>query len=58
MKKKIIHLPSVPTLKLASEYFHCPRCGWEYPGPIKTSGDVAPNTACQNCGHSYLVRNK
>ena len=42
--------------KFKSDYFRCPRCGWEYPGPLLIKGDVAPTTKCQNCGHSYLVR--
>lgn len=48
----------MPTLKFNSEYFKCPRCGWQYPGPLLVKGDVAPNTPCKNCGHSYLVRVK
>jgi transcription elongation factor Elf1 len=51
-KKKI----TIPTLKFNSNYFKCPRCGWQYPGPLLIKGDIAPNTQCQNCGNSYLVR--
>ncbi len=56
MKKK--KRRSVPTLVFNSNYFHCPRCGWEYPGPLLIKGDVAPTTKCENCGHVGLVRNK
>ena len=51
-KKKI----TIPTLKFNSNYFKCPRCGWQCPGPLLIKGDIAPNTQCQNCGNSYLVR--
>lgn len=49
---------AIPTLKFNSDYFECPKCGWQYPGPLLIKGDVAPTTKCQNCGHSYLVRVK
>ena len=52
-KKKFI-----PTLKFNSDYFHCPVCGWEYPGPLRILGDSAPTTKCERCGHVGLVRNK
>lgn len=48
----------IPTVKVNSDYFVCPRCGWRYPGPLLIKGDVAPTTQCQSCGHSYLVREK
>lgn len=48
----------IPTLKFNSDYFMCPKCGWEYPGPLLVRGDVAASTPCQKCGHSYLVRKK
>lgn len=48
----------IPNLKFNSDYFKCPKCGWQYPGPLLVKGDVAPTTRCQNCGHSYLVRIK
>ncbi len=48
----------IPTLKFNSDYFECPRCRWQYPGPLLINGDVAPNTKCQNCGCSYLIRIK
>lgn len=54
MKKQKIKIPS---LKFNSDWFHCPKCGWEYPGPLLVKGDVAANTRCQKCGNSYLVRN-
>ena len=54
-KEKVI---KIPTLKFNSEYFHCPKCGWVYPGPLLIKGDSAPTTRCQNCGHIGLVRNK
>lgn len=57
MKKNLKDM-IIPTLKFNSEYFKCPRCDWRYPGPMKVNGDVAPNTRCENCGHSYLVRIK
>lgn len=49
---------TIPTLRFNSDYFKCPRCGWQYPGPMLVNGDVAANTPCQSCGHSYLVRVK
>lgn len=49
---------NLPTLKFNSDFFKCPKCGWKYPGPLLIKGDVAPNTKCGNCGHSYLVRIK
>jgi len=52
--KKIV----IPNLVFHSEYFKCPRCGWEKPNPILVKGDVAPNTRCENCGNSYLIRIK
>lgn len=52
--KKLI----IPSLKFNSNYFKCPRCGWQYPGPLLVNGDVAPTTKCQKCGNSYLVRIK
>ncbi len=48
----------VPDLKFNSEYFKCPKCGWQYPGPLLVKGDVAAYTQCQRCGHSYLIRIK
>lgn len=54
-RKKTVILPK---LTFNSEYFYCPKCGWTYPGPLLVRGDVAPNTPCQKCGHSYLVRKK
>lgn len=48
----------IPTLTFNSEYFHCPKCGWVYPGPLLIKGDSAPTTKCNNCGHVGLVRNK
>ena len=48
----------IPTIKFNSDYFVCPRCGWITPGPILVKGDVAPNTPCKKCGHSYLIRKK
>lgn len=48
----------VPTLKFNSEYFKCPACGWQYPGPLLILGDRAPTTKCENCGHVGLVRIK
>lgn len=58
MKKIKVKTIEIPTLKFNSEYFHCPVCGWEYPGPMLVKGDSAPNTRCQQCGHLGLVRNK
>ncbi len=43
MKKN--EIIKIPTLKFNSEYFHCPKCGWEYPGPMLVKGDSAPNNA-------------
>lgn len=54
MKKKTT---IIPTLKFNSDYFRCPRCGWETSGPRLVKGDIA-QTPCENCGHSYLVRIK
>lgn len=48
----------IPTLVFRSDYFLCPKCGWQYPGPLLIKGDVAPTTRCQRCGNSYLVRKK
>ena len=56
MKRKTPRL-FIPTLKFSSDYFRCPRCGWETPSPRLVKGDIA-QTACEKCGHSYLVRIK
>lgn len=48
----------IPTLKFRSEYFECPVCGWQYPGPLLIRGDSAPSTKCEECGHVGLVRKK
>lgn len=56
--KKIVKKKFIPTLKFNSDYFHCPVCGWEYPGPLRILGDSAPTTKCERCGHVGLVRNK
>ena len=50
-------LKKIPTLKFNSDYFYCPRCKWETAGPLLVKGDVAEK-ACENCGHSYLLRIK
>ena len=55
--KKIKEKNLIPTWKFNSSYFSCPRCGWEYPVPLLVRGDIAEKE-CENCGHSYLVRNK
>lgn len=47
----------IPSMKFRSDYFKCPRCGWQYPGPRLVKGDVA-QTPCEKCGFSYLVRVK
>lgn len=57
MKKFNIN-KSIPTLRFNSDYFYCPKCKWEYPGPLLIKGDVAPTTKCQKCGHVGLVRKK
>lgn len=57
MKKNRVKI-EIPTLKLNSDYFHCPKCNWVYPGPLLIKGDYAPTTKCQNCGHVGLERNK
>ena len=31
-KKKIV----IPTLTFNGDYFKCPKCGWIYPGPLRT----------------------
>ncbi len=56
MKKERKTTWQIPTLKFNSEYFQCPICGWQYPGPLRIKGDTAPTTKCQNCGHIGLVR--
>lgn len=48
----------IPTLKFRSEYFKCPVCGWQYPGPLLIKGESAPSTKCEKCGHVGLVRIK
>lgn len=50
-KKRLV----VPEIKLNSDYFKCPRCGWEYPGPLLVLGNIAEHE-CEKCGNSYLVR--
>ena len=47
----------IPSMKFKSDYFQCPRCHWQAPGPRLVKGDIA-QTPCGNCGFSYLVRIK
>ncbi|MCD8006337.1 MAG: hypothetical protein LUF29_05110 [Oscillospiraceae bacterium] len=54
MKKSIV----IPTVRLDSDYFRCPKCGWVYPVPLLIKGDYAESTRCEKCGHVGLVRVK
>lgn len=56
--KNNIHTMDIPTVRFNSEYFKCPNCGWQYPGPLLILGDRAPTTKCKKCGHVGLVRIK
>lgn len=55
--KKIRKQRTIPTLIFHSDYFECPICTWQYPGPLRVKGDYA-QIRCQNCGHFGLVRIK
>lgn len=52
--KKLIRIPNV---KMYSDYFRCPRCGWQTEGPILVRGDVIAKE-CENCGFEKLERIK
>ena len=47
----------IPNLRMKSDYFYCPRCGWMYPGPLLVLGDIA-QVKCEKCSNSFLVRKK
>lgn len=53
--KKIVK--KIPNVKLFSNYFKCPRCGWETDRPLLVKGDIA-QCNCEECGYSHLVRIK
>lgn len=53
--KKIVK--KIPNVKLFSNYFKCPKCGWETDSPRLVKGDIA-QCPCDECGFSYLVRIK